>query len=330
MKNLTIVAAILFVAIGQLSNSCGPKPAKEGYLWEISGNGLVEPSWLFGTFHGSFDILYNYIDSIPGYHEAFERARLVVGEIDPDNMPKRDPEADKKVIEPLPADSTYRELLSPADYRYLDSIVTAISKELGVDPARAMEMRPTLLTRQIYVGMQMADLKRKGMAPDKIRGQVMDFQIMKVAKERSKARAALDTEDTFRMASSFVFSSGKSLREDAGKLILTLKQWETTSPGSVASGIVSAYRSGELSEMERHGAMLDSLMESVLTAEELKSYNSAQDYLERGRNEVWMEKIPEMIAAGPTFIAVGARHLPGNTGLIEMLRKKGYTVTPAN
>jgi uncharacterized protein YbaP (TraB family) len=28
------------------------------------------------------------------------------------------------------------------------------------------------------------------------------------------------------------------------------------------------------------------------------------------------------------FCAVGAAHLPGETGVIELLRKKGYTVEP--
>ena len=31
--------------------------------------------------------------------------------------------------------------------------------------------------------------------------------------------------------------------------------------------------------------------------------------------------------SGSTFIAVGAAHLPGKEGIIENLRKKGFTVT---
>lgn len=37
----------------------------------------------------------------------------------------------------------------------------------------------------------------------------------------------------------------------------------------------------------------------------------------------------ELMAAQPTFFAVGAGHLPGSDGVIELLRAAGFTVTPA-
>ena len=35
------------------------------------------------------------------------------------------------------------------------------------------------------------------------------------------------------------------------------------------------------------------------------------------------------LTTAPMFIAVGAGHLPGPNGLINLLRSKGYTVEPA-
>ncbi len=193
-----------------------------------------------------------------------------------------------------------------------------------------MSLRPKLLSTTLYQMWQIVDLAKKG-RPEALH-QIMDTQISKVAKERSKATAGLDTEETRTMVLSLLYSSGKSLREEAEGLIIVLKQLETiNNTNSPAERIiVQAYRSGELKEMVRYGAMLDFLMATVLSEKEMEKYISMQDYLIRGRNEVWMEKIPEMIAEQPTFIAVGARHLPTETGLIEMLRKKGYTVTPVN
>jgi len=46
------------------------------------------------------------------------------------------------------------------------------------------------------------------------------------------------------------------------------------------------------------------------------------------RNENWMEKIPALIQEKPSFIAVGALHLTGEMGLIELLRNEGYRVEP--
>ena len=45
------------------------------------------------------------------------------------------------------------------------------------------------------------------------------------------------------------------------------------------------------------------------------------------RNKNWVKKIPKMSSQKSTFFAVGAAHLAGEKGIINLLRKKGYTVT---
>ena len=45
------------------------------------------------------------------------------------------------------------------------------------------------------------------------------------------------------------------------------------------------------------------------------------------RNAAMAERIAPLLKGGGAFIAVGALHLPGKTGLIEHLRAEGYTVT---
>jgi uncharacterized protein YbaP (TraB family) len=46
------------------------------------------------------------------------------------------------------------------------------------------------------------------------------------------------------------------------------------------------------------------------------------------RNERMTNRIAEFIKKQPTFIAIGALHLPGDIGVIARLRKKGFTVVP--
>ncbi|MCZ2222045.1 MAG: TraB/GumN family protein [Chitinophagales bacterium] len=46
------------------------------------------------------------------------------------------------------------------------------------------------------------------------------------------------------------------------------------------------------------------------------------------RNQNWIPIIEKEIALQPIFIAVGAGHLGGKKGVIYLLRKKGYKVTP--
>ncbi len=45
------------------------------------------------------------------------------------------------------------------------------------------------------------------------------------------------------------------------------------------------------------------------------------------RNKNWIPKIENNIKNGQVFIAVGAAHLPGENGVIQLLRNKGYKVT---
>lgn len=46
------------------------------------------------------------------------------------------------------------------------------------------------------------------------------------------------------------------------------------------------------------------------------------------RNADWLTKLPDIMKQGSAFIAVGALHLAGDKGIVEGLRKLGYTVTP--
>ena len=51
------------------------------------------------------------------------------------------------------------------------------------------------------------------------------------------------------------------------------------------------------------------------------------DFLDN-RNAAWVPQIKEMIASKRCFIAVGAGHLGGPNGVIRLLEKEGYILTP--
>ncbi len=56
-----------------------------------------------------------------------------------------------------------------------------------------------------------------------------------------------------------------------------------------------------------------------------KSFNKAMLF---DRNEGMAKSMDSIMKTGSLFAAVGAAHLPGKKGMIEILRQKGYTVTP--
>ncbi len=78
--------------------------------------------------------------------------------------------------------------------------------------------------------------------------------------------------------------------------------------------IEDAYREGNLD-------MLDSLSK-------LASSKNTQRYLIDDRNVFFVNTIDSVLKTKSLFSGVGAAHLPGENGVIELLRRKGYTVEP--
>ena len=74
-----------------------------------------------------------------------------------------------------------------------------------------------------------------------------------------------------------------------------------------------------------HKQDLESLAKLILESDELGS--SAEELLDK-RNQNWIPKMEELMRTKSCFFAVGAGHLGGPNGVIELLRKKGYEVTP--
>lgn len=62
------------------------------------------------------------------------------------------------------------------------------------------------------------------------------------------------------------------------------------------------------------------------------SYMDAATYHEMltRRNHEWVEKIPEIMQRHATFFAVGAGHLGGEDGVLQLLRTRGYEITPVD
>ena len=52
------------------------------------------------------------------------------------------------------------------------------------------------------------------------------------------------------------------------------------------------------------------------------------DLLLYNRNRNWVKKLETLLPMEKLVIAVGAGHLPGDKGLINLLRKAGYKVEP--
>lgn len=79
--------------------------------------------------------------------------------------------------------------------------------------------------------------------------------------------------------------------------------------------LMTAYRNRDMQKIK-------TILESSLLDME-----SGKEALLEDRNKAWLKKIIPLIQEHECFIAVGAGHLPGNEGLIALLRKEGFIVT---
>jgi len=91
--------------------------------------------------------------------------------------------------------------------------------------------------------------------------------------------------------------------------------------GEIHTQMVDSYLRGDLRGLKLQAEeQLDEL------APETKRYFMGQGI--DARNLRMLESLLAHLAKGRVFIAVGALHLPGETGLVRLLRDKGYSLTP--
>jgi hypothetical protein len=68
----------------------------------------------------------------------------------------------------------------------------------------------------------------------------------------------------------------------------------------------------------------------ALSDKEDPEMSGYMDLLLYNRNKKWAKALDGLLRGKSLLIAVGAGHLPGQQGVIELLRKEGYTVDPVN
>ena len=96
----------------------------------------------------------------------------------------------------------------------------------------------------------------------------------------------------------------------------------------MVEGSVGSKEEGEIKELTDayRSQLLDKMDE--LTKKEDMGIQNFTDMLLYNRNENWAKKLEGLMAKNALVIAVGAGHLPGERGVINLLRKAGYIVEP--
>lgn len=262
-------------------------------LWKISGNGLEKPSYLFGTIHmicndGGIEIS----DSLKS---AIRSADQVYLELDMDNMFELMSVVTKMKMN---GDTTLADLLSPEEYRKVKDFFNTHN---GLIPFAMLETYKPLLTA--------STLMQSTMECDN--SISMEQLIMKDAKAKGKPVKGLETM-AFQMS---IFDS-IPYNLQAKQLVQFVEDYDKKNDGKEFEELTQAYMTQDLEKLEK------------LTTKESEGMEAFTEILLYKRNETWVKKLSETFPKGSYVVAVGAGHLPGERGVINLLKKAGYTVEP--
>ena len=289
---------LLFTIISVLL--LGYSSAEAQLLWKISGNGLEKPSYIFGTHHMA---PVSVLDSVPGFKEALASVDKVYGEMVMADAMSPESQQMMMMAAIAPQDSTLNAVLSPAA---VDSLNNILAKYLG--PQMTAAALNTI--KQAMLAPLLAAAQTQSAFPQYNAAQQLDGEIQSRAAAIGKEVGGLET-----MADQCQALFGGSILAQANDLMQAVRNDEIAI--DVVKQLASAYLAGDLQ------AMLD-IMENPATG-----FNDEQaDRMLNRRNADWMRVLAGMLPTMSILIAVGAGHLPGDKGLISLLRREGYTVEP--
>lgn len=296
-KKVFIAVTAIFLLLSCFSGASNK--TESSLLWKISGNGLQKPSYIFGTHHL---VPISFLDSIPGIEAAFEETEQTVGELDMSNMS----EMQMKIMGEgmLPPDIAYATLLSPEDTAVLDSMLRAV---VGVGLDQLGQLKPAMLSNLISISLY------QRYYPSVASAQNIDYYFQEEALKRSRPVVGLETtEDQI-----YVLLNSQSLERQAEMLICMVKHPEMLK--EQMDEMQAAYHAQDIE-------VLRQLYEKEIPDDPCPSTEEEKNVLNGDRNRKWLDQLPSIMEDKSSFIAVGCLHLPGDEGLIEGLKKLGYSV----
>ena len=270
-------------------------------LWKISGKGMDKPSYILGTHHL---VPLNFKDSVAGLQQAMDETSQVYGEVIMSEMmsPAFMQEMQKGVM--IQNDTTLQSLFTPEQYEVLGK---AVKENLMADVSMLGKLKPAAISQQLTLIFCMKHLG--GFNPQ----EQLDSYFQKQATDKGKKVGGLETPQ-----SQMQLLFGSSLKRQADQLYCLVSDVDKAI--SQNKKIIELYKAQDLDGMlkmmeERDGTSCDPLpgeMEALLD----------------NRNKAWIEKMPSIMKESSTFFVVGAGHLPGDNGVIKLLKNLGYTVEP--
>jgi uncharacterized protein len=258
-------------------------------LWQISGNGLQKPSYLFGTFHLMCKDDIHFSDRLK---EAVQSVDTVYMELKMD-----DPSAIASVMQEMKmkGGQTLKDLYTDSQYARVEKF---FDDSLHLPLSAFQYYKPYFLVAAIYPLL----------LPCKTVSGVEE-QLVKLAKDDNKTIKGLETMEF----QSSVFDS-IPYAEQAKDLLRSVDSMAQNRNEFIT--MLNVYKDQQIDKIE-----------GLFEKSEF-GIEDHEDLLINDRNRNWVAQLNQIMPRASVFIAVGTGHLVGQTGLIALLRKEGYKVQP--
>ena len=257
-------------------------------LYEISGKGLTQPSYLYGTFHL---VCPTDLQITEGMRKALTLSKRLYLELDFDD-PTLIASTMKAMM--MPEGKNLKDVLSAEDYAVLDGYM---QKNLGVGLAQFGGMKPIAIQSLMFATML------------KCEPASYDAKFAEMAGQQGKEILGLETLDEQLAALDKI-----PLKDQVQELVEMARKPEEAQ--KELAGLIAAYKAQDLPALMRllHESKFDKDSEVI------------DDELLNKRNSRWIPIIEKAAQEKSTFFAFGAGHLGGPKGVVSLLREKGYTV----
>ena len=270
-------------------SSFGQDKKYQGLLWEITGNGMDKPSYLYGTMHVSNKVAFHLSDP---FFDAINSVSEVALEINPNTWLEEYVNSDNFL-------SAFYTNFYFRDYAYNDPF----EKSLDIKRKQKERVKAELSDDPELINSFMfrSDKSKADFQED----TYLDLYIFQTARKMGKPVYGL--ESVAELDRDSENANRAKAHEDH-----SVKSGKNGSMYALGDKIEEYYRRGDLYE-------LDSI-------NQLLSTDSTREYIIYLRNILMVDRMTKVMKNHPLFTGVGAAHLPGDKGVIELLRKKGYTV----
>jgi uncharacterized protein YbaP (TraB family) len=291
-------------AIAAIRAEAAKIPNGKGLLWKIEKDGRV--SYLFGTMH----MTDQRVTSLPpAARKAFDASTTVVIEttdvVDKAGMMAalmQEPE-----LTMFTDGTTLVSLLPPGD---IEGVNKALDHR-GIPPASVAKMKPWMLSAML--ALPACELARQADG-----APVLDIKLAQDAKASGKSLQGLETA-----ISQLEAMASLPMDFHIKGLVETLKLGDRVD--DVIETMIVLYRNGDTGTI---WPLFRATMPG--SAGDDAGYAAFEQTMITARNKAMAERAEPILAQGNAFIAVGALHLPGTGGLVELFRKADYAVTAVN